>query len=428
LFRRARTQPDDNETPAPDPPGGAPPGYRDVPPAPWDPQAPVDQAEAESFVAQVYRENPQLGDGAARIAQVRAEIADTGTYRHTHAELIHGARMAWRNAPKCIGRFYWRSLAVLDCRHVRTADDIYAHLVAHLRLANGGSGSRVGRPVMSVFQPAAPGVQVARMWNEQLIRYGGYRRGSYVVGDPQYVEFTESMLQLGWTGRGTPFDVLPLAIETAGDGLRLYDLPGDVVVEVPLRHPYYPSFAALGLRWHAVPAISHMRLHIGGVNYPLAPFSGWYLVTEVGTRNLADPHRYNLAPAVAAQLGLDTRSEATLWRDEAVTEINRAVLHSFAQARVRISDHHTEADRFLSHIEREKRHGRIAPADWTWIVGSAGINTAVFAHYYPEPDLRPNLYLDPAARQLARTGRPETHLRPEARLRPAAPVSIGGVQ
>lgn len=30
----------------------------------------------------------------------------------------------------------------------------------------------------------------------------------------------------------------------------------------------------LGLRWYAVPAISHMRLRIGGLSYPAAPFNG----------------------------------------------------------------------------------------------------------------------------------------------------------
>lgn len=388
----------------------APSGYRDVPPSPWDPQAPVESAEADDFLDRLYREHPRLGNGAARRAQVRAEIARTGTYQQTREELALGARMAWRNAPKCIGRFYWQSLAVRDCRHVRTADDIYTHLVEHLRYANGGTGGRVGRPVMSVFQPAAPGVRVARVWNEQLIRYGGYRRGSSVVGDPQYVEFTERMLELGWPGRGDRFDVLPLAIETAAEGVRLFRLPADVVVEVPLTHPRHPGFAGLDLRWHAVPAISCMRLHIGGINYLLAPFSGWYLGTEIGSRNLADPDRYDLAPAVAERLGLDTSSETTLWRDQAVIELNRAVLHSFARARVRISDHHTEARRFLAHIEREGRQGRLVPADWTWIVGAAGTNSAVFGHYYPEADLRPNLYLDPAARKLARTGRPEAPL------------------
>ena len=43
-----------------------------------------------------------------RVAQVRESIAATGTYEHTFAELTWGARVAWRNAARCIGRLYWR--------------------------------------------------------------------------------------------------------------------------------------------------------------------------------------------------------------------------------------------------------------------------------------------------------------------------------
>src|SRR5207248_46258 len=127
-------------------------------------------------------------------------------------------------------------------------------------------------------------------------------------------------------------------------------------------------FAELGLRWHAVPAIANMRLTIGGVHYPLAPFNGWYMGTEIGARSLADQDRYDLLPVLAGRLGLDTSSEATLWRDRALVELNRAVLWSYEQAGVRITDHHTESRRFITHLEREERAGRPTPADWTWIV------------------------------------------------------------
>lgn len=54
-----------------------------------------------------------------------------------------------------------------------------------------------------------------------------------------------------------------------------------------------------------------------------------------------------------------------------MTELNAAVLHSFGAAGVTITDHHTEAVRFLQHLDREERHGRACPADWTWIVPPA---------------------------------------------------------
>ncbi len=390
------------------------PGYRDVPTEPWDPAAPVDLEEAEHFLRLCYEENPGLGDVEARVRSVRAEVAATGTYVHTGPELEYGAKVAWRNASRCIGRLYWRSLRVLDCRDVFTADQIFQRLVDHLHLASGGlrgesHGRRGGiRPVVSIFPAAVPGRPYARVWNEQLIRYAGYRDGDRVVGDPRYVAFTEAVTELGWRGKGEAFDVLPLVIETPLEGPRLFELPESAVCEVPLAHPELEWFADLGLRWHAVPAISHMRLTIGGLHYPLAPFNGWYLGTEIGARNLADTDRYNLLPVVAERMGLDTSRETTLWRDRALVELNRAVLWSFERAGAKVSDHHTESRRFLTHLAREREHGREVPADWTWIVPpiSSGA-TPVFHRYYWEADLRPNFYLDEPARLLALTGRPD---------------------
>jgi nitric-oxide synthase len=367
------------------------PGYRNVPTDAWNPAEPADPDEAEDFLRRCYEEQPRLGPVARRLAAVRERIAATGTYAHTTEELAWGAKMAWRNASRCIGRLYWRSLMVLDRRHAIGTEEIFAHLVRHLCLA-GGSGTI--RPVISVFAPAVPGRPYARVWNEQLIRYAGYRTASgEVIGDPRYIDFTKAMRLLGWRGKGEAFDVLPLAIETPHEGLRLFELPEHAVLEVPIEHPEFGRFAELGLRWHAVPAISNMRMRIGGVDYPLAPFNGWYMGTEIGARNLADAHRYNLLPVVARLMGLDTSTEATLWRDRALVELNRAVLWSFGRAGVKISDHHTESGRFLAHLRSEERAGRQVPADWTWIVPpmSGGI-TPVFHRYYHEADERPNFY------------------------------------
>ena len=378
------------------------PGYRDTPIEPWDPAAPADPGEAEDFLRQCYTENPRLGPVEPRLAVVRAQIAATGTYVHTTDELAYGAKLAWRNASRCIGRLYWRSLVVLDRRRARTADEIFSLLVHHLQTAGTGSI----RPVISIFAPARPGRPHARVWNEQLIRYAGYRTADgRAVGDSRLEQFTAALRGFGWRGKGEHFDVLPLAIETPAEGVRLYELPERAIREVPLTHPEFEWFAELGLRWHAVPAIANMRLTVGGVHYPLAPFNGWYLGTEIGARNLADADRYNMLPVVADRMGLDTSRESTLWRDRALVELNRAVLHSFEQAGVKMTDHHTESQRFLTHLRNEEKAGRRVPADWTWIVPpmSGGI-TGVFHRYYDEMDLRPAFYLDDEAAALARDG------------------------
>ncbi len=349
----------------------------------------VDFAEAEEFLDRMFAEGAADGGERfeTRVAAVRAEIRETGTYRHTAAELAYGARVAWRNSARCIGRLYWRSLRIRDRRGVTDPAAIAGECVAHLRQAT--RGGRI-RPTITVFAPDTPAAPGPRIHNEQLIRYAGYRlEDGSVLGDPRYAGFTEQVRKLGWRPpeRRGSFDVLPLVIEAVPGEPGLFTLPPDAVLEVPLTHPDHRWFAGLGLRWHAVPAISAMPLEIGGVTYPAAPFNGWYLGTEVGARNLADEQRYDLLPVVAELMGLDTASERTLWRDRALVELTLAVQHSFDAAGVTMADHHTESRRFLAHLEREEQAGRRCPADWSWIVPPlSGGQTAVFHRYYDEPD------------------------------------------
>ena len=56
---------------------------------------------------------------AGRIASVRQQIEATGTYELTFDEAQHGARVAWRNAPKCANRKFWDALNLLYFREVR---------------------------------------------------------------------------------------------------------------------------------------------------------------------------------------------------------------------------------------------------------------------------------------------------------------------
>jgi nitric-oxide synthase len=184
--------------------------------------------------------------------------------------------------------------------------------------------------------------------------------------------------------------VLPLLVDDGSGRPQVFDLPSDAVHELRITHPEYEWFADLGLRWHAVPAVSNMCLEIGGICYPAAPFSGWYLGTEIGARNLADAERYDMLPEVAKRLGCDVSSDRSLWRDRALVELNVAVLHSFDAANVTITDHHTESRRFLTHLEREEKNGRKVPADWSWIVPPiSGAATPVFHRYYDEKEQSP---------------------------------------
>jgi nitric-oxide synthase len=343
-----------------------------------------------------HAEHSQAGPVSDRLHQVRAEIEATGTYRHTAAELTFAARVAWRNSSRCIGRLYWRSLRVRDRRDVTSADEIAAEAFAHLREATGDGKIR---PVITVFAPDAPGRPGSRILSQQLTGYAGYQDGASTLGDPMNVAHTRLAERLGWSGpeqRGR-FDLLPLIVAEPGRLPACYSLPHDAVLEVPLTHPGFGWFAELGLRWYAVPVISDMYLVAGGIRYPAAPFNGWYMCTEIGSRDLGDAARYNQLPVIAERMGLSVDSDHNLWKDRALTELNQAVLHSFSAAGVTMTDHHTESERFIKHLELEERKGRGCPANWSWIVPPAAASaTPVFHRYYEDYDQTPNFYRHPA--------------------------------
>jgi nitric-oxide synthase len=348
---------------------------------------------AERFITEFHTEN-HAGPPDRRLREVRRQIGATGTYWHTPAELGFGARVAWRNSARCIGRLYWNSLRVRDRREITAARDVAAESVAHLREAT--NGGRI-RPVITVFAPDAPARPGPRILNSQLVRYAGHATegGAAITGDPASADLTTLARDLGWQGGRPPgrFDVLPLIVQAPGACPVLHELPPDAVLEVAIEHPDFSWFADLGLRWYAVPVISDMYLEVGGICYPAVPFNGWYMCTEIGSRDFGDAGRYDQLPVIARHMGLRTVSDRTLWKDKALTELNVAVLHSFGAAGVTIADHHTESVRFLRHLEREERHGRACPADWTWIVPPAASSaTPVFHRCYQNFDQTPNFY------------------------------------
>ncbi len=352
--------------------------------------------EASKYIHLFHEECGFLDDTPGRLAEIQAEIEQTGTYQQTLAELTYGARMAWRNNTRCIGRLHWQTLAVHDMRHLSTAEEIFQALLDHLRFATNGGKIR---STLTVFAPPTPGQEGIQIWNPQLIRYAGYRQpdGS-IIGDPSQADFTDALRRLGWRGGpGTPFDILPVVLKLPGQPPRLFDLPRDLVLEVPLSHPDYAWFAELGLKWHALPVISNMRMEIGGISYTAAPFNGWYMGTEIGARNLGDVNRYNLLPTIAKHMGLDTHADRSLWKDRALVELNVAVLSSFADHGVTTVDHHTASRQFLLHEAREKRCGREVPAHWTWLVPPLSGSTSPLFQIttYKNRKHRPNFFYQP---------------------------------
>jgi nitric-oxide synthase len=306
----------------------------------------------------------------ARIAAVQQEIVDTGTYVHTPAEITFGARLAWYNSNRCIARHLWRTLEVFDARHVTDHAGVVEHLERHMDHAfNQG---RI-RSAITVFAPRSNGADPVRIGNHQLVRYAGFKGpDDSIIGDPHSLEFTTHCLNRGWEpsqrGRFTP---LPWCIWIDGREMPPHDVfqqRPDLLNEVELSHPEAAFFAELGLRWYAVPFLADMALVIGGITYPCAPFNGFYMGTEIGARNLADANRYNMLPAIAEGFSWDLSDERSLWRDRALVELNRAVLHSFDAAGVRMGDHHALAASFSAFCTVEGRKKRSVTGDWTWLV------------------------------------------------------------
>jgi len=353
---------------------------------------PTVDAAAEFF--EEYRKVVRLTDAAwrRRLREVHRQLAETGTYVHTYAELTVGAKLAWRNHTRCVGKLYWRSLAVRDHRDLTSPAEIRDALFEHLRWAS--NGGRV-RPTISVFAPDGPSGPGPRVHNRQLVGYAGHPQpDGTVVGDRAAVELTALARRCGWApAQPGRFDLLPLLVETAGRRTTAHELPPELAFEVPIRHPDAPGLAALALRWYGFPTVSDMTLLIGGIRYPLAPFTGWYVAPEISARDLTDPYRYDLLHQVAAGLGLDTAH--ALWRDRALVELTAAVLWSYERAGMRIDDHHTATGRFHQYTQAERRRGRDVEADWAWMIPPISASaTPVFHERYSNRELRPNFVRD----------------------------------
>lgn len=286
---------------------------------------------------------------------------------------------------------------MVDARALRSPEHIEAALRAHVRDAlNSGDV----RSIVTVFAPRPPsGPDWVRLENRQLMQFACFTAADgAAVGDRQNAAFTRRCLDAGWqpAERG-PFVPLPWRLHIEGQPRP----PVDVFAEnpelmplVPLAHPENAAVETLGLRWYPVPVLSDMALVVGGVVFPCAPFNGHYMATEIASRDLADHDRYDLLPAVGRCFGWDTTTERSLWRDRAVVELNRAVLHSFDRDSVRIADHHALSAAFDRFCAAEAREGRAVRGDWSWLVPpTSGALTPQFYRAFDAEVVRHTNYL-----------------------------------
>ncbi len=357
------------------------PAVRGIPAA-----LPAREMEAE---AMALLESDIVAAPPGRVSSVLASIRSRGSYLQTYDELLAGARLAWRNHSRCVGRAIWRSLELRDARHVRTADDVAAECITHLKESTNGGKLR---PTITVFAEPDNGPTISIV-NRQLIGYAGYRRGDKHTGDPANVELTDLAIELGWPAGYGRFDVLPLILSVDGE-LSWYPVPENAVLRIALSHPDYPQIADLGLTWHANPAVSNMILASGGLRYPAAPFTGWFVATEIGARDLVDHHRYDQLENVADAVSL-SRGRNDLWRDRAMVILTEAVMHSFAQAGVTITDHHRVGRQFANFVNREENCGRDVPTDWSWVnppMSASAVPTFHRLYDDPAPAPVPNFF------------------------------------
>lgn len=97
-----------------------------------------------------------------------------------------------------------------------------------------------------------------------MLSYAGYRLADgTVIGDPQNVEITDVIclaysnlfpccpiltliknficlqicIKLGWKGKMTPWDILPWVLSANGHDPDYFDIPDELVLQVPLTHP-----------------------------------------------------------------------------------------------------------------------------------------------------------------------------------------------
>jgi nitric-oxide synthase len=97
--------------------------------------------QAQEFL-QCYYSESNLGGVEKRLDEVQAEIMRSGTYRLTEEELSYGAKLAWRNSNRCMGRLFWKSLKVRDRRTLTSAKEVFEDALEHLESAKNGGKIR----------------------------------------------------------------------------------------------------------------------------------------------------------------------------------------------------------------------------------------------------------------------------------------------
>ncbi|RXG71015.1 Nitric oxide synthase, salivary gland [Armadillidium vulgare] len=182
-------------------------------------------------------------------------------------------------------------IVVFDARYVTTASGMFEAICKHIKY---GTNKGNIRSAITIFPQRTDGKHDFRVWNSQLLGYAAYKNpDGTITGDPINAEFTEVCQNLGWKGKEVG-DILPLVLSADGQDPEWFDIPPEMILEVRFSHPEYDWFEGMGLRWYAFPAVSALLFECGGLQFPAAPFNGWYMVSEIATRDLCDQNRFNI--------------------------------------------------------------------------------------------------------------------------------------
>uniref|UniRef100_A0A8B9JGX1 Nitric oxide synthase n=1 Tax=Astyanax mexicanus TaxID=7994 RepID=A0A8B9JGX1_ASTMX len=316
---------------------------------------------ATDFINQYYTSIKRCGSKAHvdRLEEVKKEIETSGTYQLKDTELIYGAKHAWRNAARCVGRIQWSKLQVFDARDCTTAHGMFNYICNHIKYATNKGNLRYALEQFIALDFMDLGAFVLQAASYRQPPVGSVLQAASCRQRPTIC------IQQGWKAPKGRFDVLPLLLQANGNDPELFEIPDDLVLEVNITHPKFPVKSS-GLLMSLV-GVFFLRVVYRGY------FRRWHTCKETEMIFRC------LETEVATMMGLDTRKTSSLWKDQALVEINIAVLYSYQVSKVTIVDHHSATESFIKHMENEYRVRGGCPGDWVWIVPPmSGSITPVF--------------------------------------------------
>jgi nitric oxide synthase oxygenase domain/subunit len=218
----------------------------------------------------------------SRIKYAHQELDKKGNYTLSREELTYGTQLAWQNA-YCTNSDtpQKQDLLVVDCRSVRTAEELFNTLCEHLK----ESFNEVALlPIVTVLPTTDQKISTElddlthkkiplRILNKQLLLLAGYtQKDGSVIGDPLNIELTEFCLSLGWTPpTNNMTHVLPLVIDTADGVIHWFQWPCDSVKMEQLTYKAQAINQVRHIKQNTISMMSDMILEIGGLLFPVRP-------------------------------------------------------------------------------------------------------------------------------------------------------------